>query len=75
MDRVKAIEGVMAFNHLKEKLTPFFKEFAESGRVISAEDIKAHFAKMRGDEGPVGEEEGEKAGDGEEDKRREQGGY
>ncbi|KFY01841.1 hypothetical protein O988_02496 [Pseudogymnoascus sp. VKM F-3808] len=75
MDRVKAIEGVMAFNHLKEKLTPFFKEFAESGKVISAEDVKAHFAKMRGDEGGKGEEEGEKAGGGEEDKRREQGGY
>lgn len=74
MDRVKAIEGVMAFNHLKEKLTPFFKEFAESGRVISAEDVKAHFAKMRGDEGPAGEK-GEAAGGGDEDKRREQGGY
>ncbi|OBU00790.1 hypothetical protein VE01_01216 [Pseudogymnoascus verrucosus] len=75
MDRVKAIEGVMAFNHLKEKLTPFFKEFAESGRVIRAEDIKAHFAKMRGDEGGAGEVEREKAGSAEEDKRREQGGY
>ncbi|OBT79648.1 hypothetical protein VF21_01283 [Pseudogymnoascus sp. 05NY08] len=75
MDRVKAIEGVMAFNHLKEKLTPFFKEFAESGRVISAEDIKAHFAKMRGDEGPAGGADEEKTGGGEEDKRREQGGY
>lgn len=50
MDRVKAIEGVMAFNKLKEKLTPFFREFAESGKAISAEDIKEHFAKMRGDE-------------------------
>lgn len=50
MDRVKAIEGVMAFNKLKEKLTPFFREFAESGKAISAEDIKEHFAKMRGDD-------------------------
>lgn len=75
MDRVKAIEGVMAFNHLKEKLTPFFKEFAESGKVISAEDVKAHFAKIRGDEFGAREEEGEKAAGGEEDRRREQGGY
>jgi E3 ubiquitin-protein ligase UBR7 len=76
MDRVKAIEGVMAFNHLKEKLTPFFKEFADSGRVISAEDIKAHFAKMRGDDSGVQKagEAGEATG-GEEDRRREQGGY
>ena len=50
MDRVKAIEGVMAFNKLKEKLTPFFREFADSGKAISAEDIREHFAKMRGDE-------------------------
>lgn len=51
MDRVKAIEGVMAFNKLKEGLTPFFREFAETGKVISAEDVKRHFAKMRGDDG------------------------
>jgi len=50
VDRVRAIEGVMAYNHLKEKLIPFFKQHAESGKAISAEDIKAHFAKMRGDE-------------------------
>ncbi|CAG8977358.1 hypothetical protein HYALB_00011373 [Hymenoscyphus albidus] len=49
VDRVRAIEGVMAYNHLKDKLTPFFQQFAESGKAISAEDIKAHFAKMRGD--------------------------
>ncbi|EHK98304.1 putative E3 ubiquitin-protein ligase UBR7 [Glarea lozoyensis 74030] len=50
VDRVRAIEGVMAYNHLKDKLKPFFQQFAESGQAISAEDIKAHFAKMRGDE-------------------------
>jgi E3 ubiquitin-protein ligase UBR7 len=71
VDRVKAIEGVMAYNHLKEKLTPFFKEFAESGKAISAEDIKAHFAKMRGDETAI-KEAGEAAAA---DSRREQSGY
>lgn len=50
IDRVKAIEGVMAYNHLKDKLKPFFQQFAESGRTISAEDIKSHFAKIRGDD-------------------------
>jgi E3 ubiquitin-protein ligase UBR7 len=77
VDRVRAIEGVMAYNHLKEKLKPFFKEFAESGKAISAEDIKAHFAKIRGDEeairlaaaGAAG------AGGGDGDNRREQSGY
>lgn len=76
VDRVRAIEGVMAYNHLKEKLKPFFAQFAESGQAISAEDIKAHFAKMRGDEGDI-----KKAGDDAKmdgaggDGRREQGGY
>ena len=71
VDRVKALEGVMAYNHLKDKLTPFFKQFAESGKAISAEDIKAHFAKMRGDEAAIRE-----AGEGAKvDNRREQSGY
>lgn len=72
VDRVRAIEGVMAYNHLKDKLKPFFQQFAESGKAISAEDIKAHFAKMRGDEQAIKE-----AGEGAKvaDNRKEQGGY
>jgi E3 ubiquitin-protein ligase UBR7 len=73
VDRVRAIEGVMAYNHLKEKLQPFFKEFAESGKAISAEDIKAHFAKLRGDEDAI-----RQAGEGATkhgDNREEQSGY
>lgn len=76
VDRVRAIEGVMAYNQLKEKLQPFFAEFAESGRAIGAEDIRRHFAKMRGDEEEV--REGASAGgDGEGDggHRREQRGF
>ncbi|KAH6605494.1 zinc finger protein [Trichoderma cornu-damae] len=80
MDRVKAIEGVMAYNHLKEQLKPFFKQFAESGKAVGAEDIKAYFAKLRGDEQGI-KEAGEAAasskedGGGEGDGRREQSGY
>lgn len=59
IDRVRAIEGIMAYNHLKDKLKPFFQQFAESGKAISAEDIKAHFAKIRGDELNVTEPSGE----------------
>ena len=72
VDRVRAIEGVMAYNHLKDKLKPFFQQFAESGQAISAEDIKAHFAKMRGDEQAIKE-----AGEGakRDDNRKEQSGY
>ncbi|KAI0857075.1 putative zinc finger in N-recognin-domain-containing protein [Xylaria cubensis] len=71
VDRVRAIEGVMAYNNLKEKLKPFFQEFAESGKAIGAEDIKNYFAKLRGDEQAI-REAGETA---KEDHRREQSGY
>lgn len=71
VDRVRAIEGVMAYNHLKDKLKPFFQQFAESGQAISAEDIKQYFAKLRGDEQPA-QGGGEDAGS---DPRREQSGY
>jgi E3 ubiquitin-protein ligase UBR7 len=72
VDRVKAIEGVMAYNHLKEKLRPLFQQFAESGKALGAEDIKAHFAKMRGDAEAIQEAgEGAKSADN----RREQSGY
>lgn len=71
VDRVRAIEGVMAYNHMKEKLKPFFESFAGSGKAISAEDIKDYFAKLRGDEGTTQE-----AGDaGKSDHRQEQSGY
>ncbi|ATZ56813.1 hypothetical protein BCIN_14g00460 [Botrytis cinerea B05.10] len=72
VDRVRAIEGVMAYNHLKDKLKPFFQKFAESGQAISADDIKEHFAKIRGDEQAIKDAgEGAKA----DDNRKEQSGY
>ncbi|KAH7313815.1 hypothetical protein B0I35DRAFT_435911 [Stachybotrys elegans] len=77
VDRVRAIEGVMAYNHLKEQLKPFFQRFAESGQAVGAEDIKEYFAKLRGDEQGM-KEAGEAAAsskDNEPDQRKEQGGY
>ncbi|KPM35985.1 hypothetical protein AK830_g10579 [Neonectria ditissima] len=83
VDRVKAIEGVMAYNHLKERLKPFFQQFADSGEAIGAEDIKAYFAKLRGDEQGI-KDAGQAAassskedadGDGDAGKRQEQSGY
>ncbi|KAI0470653.1 putative zinc finger in N-recognin-domain-containing protein [Xylariaceae sp. FL0804] len=71
VDRVRAIEGVMAYNHLKDKLKPFFQQFAESGKAIGAEDIKEYFAKLRGDEQGI-KDAGEAA---KEDHREEQSGY
>ncbi|PHH77255.1 hypothetical protein CDD80_785 [Ophiocordyceps camponoti-rufipedis] len=84
VDRVRAIEGVMAYNHLKEQLKPFFQQFAESGKAVGAEDIKAYFAKLRGDDKGIGEAAaaaagargGEGEGEGDDaDGRREQSGY
>lgn len=55
MDRVRAIEGVMAYNHLKDKVKAFLKPYAESGEAVGAEDIKAYFEKLRGDEAAIKE--------------------
>ncbi|KAI9755028.1 MAG: hypothetical protein M1835_000857, partial [Candelina submexicana] len=49
VDRVRAIEGVMVYNHLKDKVKTFLQPFAESGQAVGAEDIKAYFEKLRGD--------------------------
>ena len=75
VDRVRAIEGVMAYNHLKDKVKAFLQPFAESGQAVGAEDIKAYFAKLRGDEQAV--QAGDTgSGDGVAgDQRKEQGGY
>lgn len=80
MDRVKAIEGVMAYNHLKDKVKEFLKPYAESGKTVSADDIKEYFEKLRGDHEAVKEASGKPIpddddNDGGDDKRREQSGY
>lgn len=71
VDRVRAIEGVMAYNQLKDKLKPFFQQFADSGKAIGADDIKEYFAKLRGDEEAI-KEAGESA---KTDHRQDQPGY
>ncbi|KAF2267391.1 hypothetical protein CC78DRAFT_530789 [Lojkania enalia] len=83
MDRVRAIEGAMVYAHLKEKVKNFLQPFAESGQAVGAEDIKAYFEKLRGDEKGIEEAAGgakknrkdqDRNGDGE-DNRKEQSGY
>jgi E3 ubiquitin-protein ligase UBR7 len=84
MDRVRAIQGAMAYAHLKDKVAAFLKPFAESGQAVGAEDVKAYFEKLRGDEQGIqdaaggakanmgdGDSDGSAGGDG----RREQSGY
>ncbi|KAI9685345.1 MAG: hypothetical protein M1820_010806 [Bogoriella megaspora] len=79
VDRVRAIEGVMVYNHLRDKVKEFLKPYAESGEAVGAEDIKKYFEKLRGDEEGIkqagaGGEEGGGDGEGEGDNRKEQSG-
>ena len=81
MDRVKAIEGAMVYNHLKDKVKEFLKPYAESGKAVGAEDIKAYFEKLRGDESAIKEAGSRPKVNGDENdgtdgnNRKEQSGY
>lgn len=86
MDRARAIQGAMAYAHLKDNLKAFLQPFAESGQAVGAEDIKAYFEKLRGDEKGIKEAAGGAAennakkdsGDGGSEggsQRKEQSGY
>lgn len=75
IDRVRAIEGVMAYNHVRDKVKAFLQPFAESGQPVGAEDIKTYFAKLRGDEQAIREAGMGAANGSQPDQRREQGGY
>jgi E3 ubiquitin-protein ligase UBR7 len=82
VDRVRAIEGVMVYNHLKDKVKGFLKPFADSGVPVGAEDIKRYFEQLRGEgevmkemRGKLGEGAGASGDGGSGDTRREQGGY
>ncbi|MCJ1442411.1 MAG: hypothetical protein MMC23_002905 [Stictis urceolatum] len=76
VDRVRAIEGVMVYNHLRDKVKDFLQPFAESGKAVGAEDIKAYFEKLRGDQDGIRAAGAAVAGDGSDgDNRREQSGY
>ncbi|RAK94142.1 hypothetical protein BO79DRAFT_241696 [Aspergillus costaricaensis CBS 115574] len=85
IDRVRAIEGAMVYNHLRDKVKEFLKPFAETGKAVSAEDIKSYFEKLRGDEQSIRDAASSAAGGGgggnddgdggEGGGRREQSGY
>ena len=46
MDRVQALESIYAVNRLASSLREYLKPFAESGRVVTKEDIQAFFASL-----------------------------
>ncbi|KAA8894448.1 hypothetical protein FN846DRAFT_1000202 [Sphaerosporella brunnea] len=47
MDRVRAIEGVLAYNKLKERVKAFLEPFAKSGKPVGESDIKGYFEGLR----------------------------
>ncbi|KAF1973345.1 hypothetical protein BU23DRAFT_533466 [Bimuria novae-zelandiae CBS 107.79] len=83
MDRARAIQGAMAFAHLKDGLKAFLKPYADEGKAVGAEDINVFFQKLRGDDQAIREaaagarenQEGEGDGGDEGGNRREQSGY
>lgn len=83
MDRVQAIQGAMAYAHLKDKVSAFLKPFAESGEAVGAEDVKKYFEKLRGDAQGIQEAAGgakasrkdDEEGGGDGGGRKEQSGY
>lgn len=77
VDRVRAIEGVMVYNHLRDQVKTFLKPFAENGIAVGAEDIKKYFETLRGDAEAIRAAELKSTGgtDGDGDNRKEQSGY
>ena len=83
IDRVRAIEGAMVYNHLRDKVKEFLTPFAETGQAVSAEDIKAYFEKLRGDDKSIrdaasavsGKKDGDGEGDGDGNRKEQSGMY
>lgn len=46
-DRVRAIEGVMAYNAMKEKVKAFLKPFAERGEEVGEKDVRKWFEGLK----------------------------
>ena len=68
----------MAYNHVKEKVKSFLQPFAQNGQAVSAEDIKAYFEKLRGDDEAIKAAGGAALANGngkDTDGRREQSGW
>lgn len=49
MDRVRAIEGVMAYNKLKDRIKAFLEPFAKSGKAVGVDDVKGYFEELKGE--------------------------
>ncbi|AOW06943.1 putative zinc finger in N-recognin-domain-containing protein [Yarrowia lipolytica] len=45
--RQQAIDGMAAYNQIKDKLSAFFKPFAEGGKVVTDRDVTGFFEEMK----------------------------
>ncbi|KAG5363680.1 Protein mlo2 [Yarrowia sp. B02] len=45
--RQQAIDGMAAYNQIKDKLSAFFKPFAEGGKVVTDQDVTGFFEEMK----------------------------
>ncbi|KAF8545314.1 hypothetical protein BDD12DRAFT_721806, partial [Trichophaea hybrida] len=49
IDRVRAIEGVLAYNKLKDRVKAFLEPFAKSGKIVGREDVEGYFEGLKGE--------------------------
>lgn len=47
LPRVQAIEGIIAYNHMKDALSKFLRPYAEEGKVVTEDAIREFFQKQK----------------------------
>lgn len=47
LPREQALEGLEAYDRIKAKLRDFFRPFAEDGKVVTEEEVRGFFSKIR----------------------------
>ncbi|KAK6205019.1 putative zinc finger in N-recognin-domain-containing protein [Scheffersomyces amazonensis] len=47
LPREQAIEGLQAYDKIRSKLRDFFKPFAEQGKIVTEEEVRDFFAKVK----------------------------
>lgn len=50
LPREQAIEGLHAYDKIRSKLRDFFKPFAEQGKVVTEEEVRGFFSKIKEEE-------------------------
>lgn len=47
LPREQAIQGLQAYDKIKEKLRDFFKPFAEDGKIVTEDEVRSFFNKVK----------------------------